>query len=235
MSQYRDIIYQGLWKNNPGLVQVLGLCPLLAVTSTVTNAMGLGFATLLVLVASNTTISLIRKLVPKEIRIPIFVMIIASFVTTVQLLMNAYVYELYQSLGIFIALIVTNCIIIGRAEAFASRNKVLPSAVDGFFMGLGFSSVLIVLGAIREVLGQGTLFDGMDLLLGDWASVLRIEVFHADTSFLLAILAPGAFIGMGFLMALKYAIDEQLNKRHKAQPVSSSESEPAAETESTTN
>ncbi|NQZ49528.1 MAG: electron transport complex subunit E [Moritella sp.] len=237
MSQYRDIIYQGLWKNNPGLVQVLGLCPLLAVTATVTNAMGLGFATLLVLVASNTTISLIREYVPKEIRIPIFVMIIASFVTTVQLLMNAYVYELYQSLGIFIPLIVTNCIIIGRAEAFASRNKVLPSAADGFFMGLGFASVLIVLGAIREVLGQGTLFDGMDLLLGDWASVLRIEVFHADTSFLLAILAPGAFIGMGFLMALKHIIDEQLDKRRKAQPVIEvkPEAEHATETESATN
>ncbi|MDX2320863.1 MAG: electron transport complex subunit E [Moritella sp.] len=233
MSQYRDIMYQGLWKNNPGLVQVLGLCPLLAVTATVTNAMGLGFATLLVLVASNTTISLIREYVPKEIRIPIFVMIIASFVTTVQLLMNAYVYELYQSLGIFIPLIVTNCIIIGRAEAFASRNKVLPSAADGLFMGLGFTSVLIVLGAIREVLGQGTLFDGIDLLLGDWASVLRIEVFHADTSFLLAILAPGAFIGMGFLMAIKHAIDAQLDKRRKAQPVIVVE--PAAETESTTN
>ncbi|MFT5881302.1 MAG: electron transport complex protein RnfE [Moritella sp.] len=219
MSQYRDIIYQGLWKNNPGLVQVLGLCPLLAVSATVTNALGLGLATMLVLIASNITVSLVRDYVPKEIRIPIFVMIIASFVTTVQLLMNAYVYELYQSLGIFIPLIVTNCIIIGRAEAFASRNKVLPSAVDGLFMGLGFTSVLVLLGAIREVLGQGTLFDGMNLLLGEWASALRIEVFHADTSFLLAILAPGAFIGMGFLMALKHVIDEQIDKRQAAQAI----------------
>lgn len=222
MSQYRDIIHQGLWKNNPGLVQALGLCPLLAVSATVTNALGLGIATLLVLVASNVTVSLIRAWVPKEIRIPIFVMIIASFVTSVQLLMNAYTYELYQSLGIFIPLIVTNCIIIGRAEAFASRNAVIPAAADGLFMGLGFTSVLVVLGAIREVLGQGTLFDGMNLLLGDWASVLRIEVFHADTSFLLAILAPGAFIGMGFLMAIKHAIDEKLDRRKatvKATPV----------------
>ncbi len=218
MSQYRDIIYQGLWKNNPGLVQVLGLCPLLAVSATITNALGLGLATTLVLIASNVTISLIREYVPKEIRIPIFVMIIASFVTSVQLLMNAYVYELYQSLGIFIPLIVTNCIIIGRAEAFASRNKVFPSAVDGLSMGLGFTSVLVTLGALREVLGQGTLFDGMELLLGEWASVLRIEVFHADTSFLLAILAPGAFIGMGFLMALKYVIDEKMANRTKAEP-----------------
>lgn len=213
MSKYNDIIYQGLWKNNPGLVQALGLCPLLAVSATVTNALGLGLATLLVLVASNVTVSLIRSFVPKEIRIPIFVMIIASFVTTVQLLMNAFTYELYQSLGIFIPLIVTNCIIIGRAEAFASRNAVLPAAMDGLFMGLGFTGVLVLLGAIREVLGQGTLFDGMHLLFGEWATVLRIEVFHADTSFLLAILAPGAFIGMGFLMAIKYVIDDKLEKR----------------------
>lgn len=214
MSKYNDIIYQGLWKNNPGLVQALGLCPLLAVSATVTNALGLGLATLLVLVASNVTVSLIRSFVPKEIRIPIFVMIIASFVTTVQLLMNAFTYELYQSLGIFIPLIVTNCIIIGRAEAFASRNAVLPAAMDGLFMGLGFTGVLVLLGSIREVLGQGTLFDGMHLLFGEWATVLRIEVFHADTSFLLAILAPGAFIGMGFLMAIKYVIDDKLEKRH---------------------
>lgn len=229
MSQYRDIMYQGLWKNNPGLVQVLGLCPLLAVSATVTNALGLGLATMLVLVASNITVSLIREYVPKEIRIPIFVMIIASFVTTVQLLMNAYVYELYQSLGIFIPLIVTNCIIIGRAEAFASRNQVLPSAVDGLFMGLGFTSVLVVLGAIREVLGQGTLFDGMNLLFGEWASALRIELFHADTSFLLAILAPGAFIGMGFLMALKHVIDEQVDKRQAAQALEPTKIEVAPE------
>lgn len=229
MSQYRNIIYQGLWKNNPGLVQVLGLCPLLAVSATVTNALGLGLATMLVLVASNITVSLIRDYVPKEIRIPIFVMIIASFVTTVQLLMNAYVYELYQSLGIFIPLIVTNCIIIGRAEAFASRNQVLPSAVDGLFMGLGFASVLVVLGAIREVLGQGTLFDGMNLLFGEWASALRIEVFRADTSFLLAILAPGAFIGMGFLMALKHVIDEQVDKRQTTQALEPTKIEAAPE------
>jgi electron transport complex protein RnfE len=229
MSQYRDIMYQGLWKNNPGLVQVLGLCPLLAVSATVTNALGLGLATMLVLIASNITVSLVRDYVPKEIRIPIFVMIIASFVTTVQLLMNAYVYELYQSLGIFIPLIVTNCIIIGRAEAFASRNKVLPSAVDGLFMGLGFTSVLVLLGAIREVLGQGTLFDGMNLLFGEWASALRIEVFHADTSFLLAILAPGAFIGMGFLMALKHVIDEKVDKRQAAQTTEPTEVEAAPE------
>lgn len=131
-------------------------------------------------------------MVPKDVRIPIFVMIIASLVTCVQLLMNAYAFGLYQSLGIFIPLIVTNCIIIGRAEAFASKNTPLPSALDGFWMGLGMTCALVVLGSIREILGNGTLFDGADRLLGDWAAGLRIEIFHFDSPFLLAMLPPGA-------------------------------------------
>lgn len=206
-----------MWANNPALVQLLGLCPLLAVSSTVTNALGLGIATLLVLVGSNVSVSLVRNHVPKEVRIPVFVMIIASLVTCVQLLMNAYAYGLYLSLGIFIPLIVTNCIIIGRAEAFASKNEVLPAAQDGFWMGLGMTSVLVVLGAMREVIGNGTLFDGADLLLGDWASVLRIQIFQFDNSFLLALLPPGAFIGVGFLIALKNIIDNQVKSRQPKQ------------------
>ena len=138
MSQFKEISLQGLWKNNPGLVQLLGLCPLLAVTGTVTNALGLGLATLLVLLGSNIVVSLVRLHVPDEIRIPIFVLIIASFVTVVQLLMNAFTFGLYQSLGIFIPLIVTNCAIIGRAEAFASKNPLGPAALDALMMGLGF-------------------------------------------------------------------------------------------------
>jgi electron transport complex protein RnfE len=211
-AEYKELAIQGLWKNNPGLVQLLGLCPLLAVTSTVTNALGLGVATLLVLFFSNATISAIRLYVPKEIRIPIFVLIIASFVTCVQLLMNAYTFGLYQSLGIFLPLIVTNCAIIGRAEAYASKNPIKQSSFDGLMMGLGFTLVLVSLGAIREVLGQGTLFDGADLLLGSWASVLRIEVYHLDTQFLLAILPPGAFIAMGFLIAFKNYIDQRIKE-----------------------
>jgi electron transport complex protein RnfE len=140
-------------------------------------------------------------------------MIIASLVTCVQLLMNAYAYGLYLSLGIFIPLIVTNCIIIGRAEAYASKNDVLPSALDGLWMGLGMTSVLVVLGAMRELIGNGTLFDGADLLLGDWATSLRIEVFHFDSSFLLALLPPGAFIGVGLLIALKNIIDNSIQAR----------------------
>jgi electron transport complex protein RnfE len=212
-AEYIELAKQGLWINNPGLVQLLGLCPLLAVTATVTNALGLGLATLLVLICSNATVSAIRQWVPKEIRIPIFVLIIAAFVTCVQLLMNAYTYGIYQSLGIFLPLIVINCAIIGRAEAYASKNPIKQASFDGLMMGLGFALVLIVLGAIREILGQGTLFDGAHLLLGDWAAVLRIEVIHLDSQFLLAILPPGAFIAMGFIIAFKNAIDSYVKKR----------------------
>ncbi|WP_337911076.1 electron transport complex subunit E [Vibrio cholerae] len=217
MSENRTLMLNGMWNNNPALVQLLGLCPLLAVSSTVTNALGLGIATLLVLVGSNVTVSLVRDYVPKEVRIPVFVMIIASLVTCVQLLMNAYAYGLYLSLGIFIPLIVTNCIIIGRAEAFASKNDVLPAALDGFWMGLGMTSVLVVLGSLREIVGNGTLFDGADLLLGEWAKVLRIEVFHFDSAFLLALLPPGAFIGVGFLIAAKSVMDKQIAARQPKQ------------------
>ncbi len=217
MSENRQLLKNGMWNNNPALVQLLGLCPLLAVSSTLTNALGLGIATTLVLVSSNVIVSLVRDYVPKEVRIPVFVMIIAALVTCVQLLMNAYAYGLFLSLGIFIPLIVTNCIIIGRAEAYASKNDPLPSALDGLWMGLGMTSVLVVLGAMREIIGQGTLFDGADLLLGDWASALRMEVFHFDTSFLLALMPPGAFIGVGLLIALKNIIDKQIAARQPKQ------------------
>lgn len=203
LSIWRELLSQGLWRNNPTIVQLLGLCPLLAVSNTATNALGLGLATLLVLVCTNTMISLFRRQIPHEIRIPIYVMIIATTVTAVQLLMNAYTYSLYQSLGIFIPLIVTNCIVIGRAEAFASKNSVMHAAFDGFAMGLGMTLSLFVLGALREIIGNGTLFDGIHLLLGDWAKSLRIEFFHNDSNLLLAILPPGAFIGLGIILAAK--------------------------------
>lgn len=215
-EELKELMLQGLWKNNPSLVQVLGLCPTLAVSSTFTNALGLGLATLVVLVSSNLAISLVRNLAPKDIRIPIYVMIIAALVTSVQLLMNAYTYGLYQSLGIFIALIVTNCIIIGRAEAYASKNPPLLAAVDGFMMGLGFTLVLLVLGGLREIIGMGTLFDGADLLLGEWAKSLRIELFHADASLLIAILPPGGFIGLGLLIAAKNVINDRLGRKQAA-------------------
>ncbi|MCG7495903.1 electron transport complex subunit E [Vibrio sp. Of7-15] len=213
MSVNKELMKNGLWDNNPALVQLLGLCPLLAVSATVVNALGLGIATTLVLVGSNLIVSLVRQWVPKEIRIPVFVMIIASLVTCVQLLMNAFAYGLYQSLGIFIPLIVTNCIIIGRAEAYASKNDPKPAVLDGLWMGIGMTAVLVALGAMREVLGNGTLFDGAELLLGDWATVLRIEVFSFDSSFLLAMLPPGAFLGVGLLIALKNVIDTKMKER----------------------
>lgn len=219
MNDIKQLFAQGLWKNNSALVQLLGLCPLLAVSSTATNALGLGLATTLVLVCTNTVISALRRWVPNEIRIPIYVMIIASVVTAVQLLMNAYAYNLYQALGIFIPLIVTNCIVIGRAEAFAAKNPVLPSAIDGLAMGLGSTFALFILGALREIFGNGTLFDGASNLLGDWAAVLRIEILHLDNAFLLAILPPGAFIGLGLLLALKYVIDEKVKQARQKQPV----------------
>lgn len=213
MSDVKTIFIQGLWKNNSALVQLLGLCPLLAVTSTATNALGLGLATTLVLVLTNTAVSLLRRFVPSEIRIPIYVLIIASVVTSVQLLINAFAFGLYQSLGIFIPLIVTNCIVIGRAEAFASRNPPGLAAIDGLAIGMGATCAMFVLGAMREILGNGTLFDGADMLLGSWAKILRIQIYHTDTPFLLAMLPPGAFFGLGLMLAAKYVIDERSKRR----------------------
>ncbi|MDC9590077.1 electron transport complex subunit E [Xenorhabdus sp. XENO-10] len=213
MNETKNLFIQGLWKNNSALVQLLGLCPLLAVSSTATNALGLGLATTLVLFSTNIAVSALRRWVPHEIRIPIYVMIIASVVSAVQMLINAFAFGLYESLGIFIPLIVTNCIVIGRAEAYASKNSIYHSMIDGLAMGFGATFVLFVLGAIREILGNGTLFDGADLLLGNWAKLLRIEIVHMDSPFLLAILPPGAFIGLGLMLAGKYLIDERMKSR----------------------
>ncbi|AWB67868.1 electron transport complex subunit RsxE [Saccharobesus litoralis] len=210
MNQLSEISWQGLWKNNPALVQMLGLCPLLAVTNTVVNGLGLGLATLFVLIGSNITVSIVRNWVPNEIRIPVFVMIIAGLVTVVQLLMNAYTYELYQTLGIFIPLIVTNCAIIGRAEAFASKNNVKLAAWDGLMMGLGFLAILVILGAIREVLGNGTLLAGSHLLFGQIATNWQITLFQAEEAFLAAILPPGAFIALGLLIAIKNRLETRI-------------------------
>jgi len=216
-TELNTLVMNGLWENNPALVQLLGLCPLLAVTGTVVNALGLGVATTLVLLCSNISVSLIRNYVPDSVRLPAFVMIIASLVTCAELLMQAYTYELYEILGIFIPLIVTNCAILGRADAFACKNPLLPAAVDGLMMGLGFTIVLILLGAIREVIGQGTLFTGMNLIFGDVALNWEIELFTNYPNFLFAILPPGAFVGMGLIIAGKNIIDQRIevNKRRR--------------------
>ena len=210
-TDYAKIVQDGLWHNNPALAQVLGLCPLLAVTGTVINSLALGVATMLVLIASNMTVSLLRHHVPNEVRIPVFVLVIAGFVTVVEHLMHGYFYNLYTVLGIFVPLIVTNCAIIGRAEGFASKHAPLPSIVDGVTMGLGFTGVLVTLGVMREVLSKGTLFADADIMLGDWASkITLIDNYHG---FLLAALPPGAFIGLGFLLALKNVIDQRARQR----------------------
>jgi electron transport complex protein RnfE len=186
MSQLQNF-NKGFFRENPILVLVLGTCPTLATTSSSLNGMGMGIATTFVLVGSNVVISLLSNLIPDKVRIPAFVVIIASFVTIVDLLMQAYVPDLYEKLGIFIPLIVVNCIVLGRAEAYASKNTVLSSFIDGLGMGLGFTMALGILGAFREIVGSGAIF-GYKFISGD-----GILVF---------ILAPGAFIALGYLIAL---------------------------------
>jgi Na+-translocating ferredoxin:NAD+ oxidoreductase subunit E len=213
-TDYQDIVKKGLWSNNPALVQVLGLCPLLAVSGTVVNALGLGLATLMVLTASNMAVSLIRNQISDTIRLPAFVMIIASLVSCIELLMKAYTYELYQILGIFIPLIVTNCAVLGRAEAFASKQKMLPAALDGFMMGLGFMLVIVCIGAIREVLGTGMIFSNMQLLFGAMASNWTLNLLGNNyPGMILALLPPGAFIVTGFLIAGKNYIDNRIKEK----------------------
>jgi Na+-translocating ferredoxin:NAD+ oxidoreductase subunit E len=219
IARYSDIIRNGLWTNNPGLVQLLGLCPLLAVTGTAVNGLGLGIATTLILMTSNATVSLVRHLVPNEVRLPVFVLIIASFVTTIEMLMKAFYFDLYLVLGIFIPLIVTNCSVIGRAEAFASKQPIDRAIIDGLMMGLGFTLALVLLGGMRELIGQGTLFTQAELMFGEYAKELTIVVFEDYRGFLLAILPPGAFIGLGLLIALKNTIDKYSAKRPIVQPI----------------
>jgi electron transport complex protein RnfE len=212
LSQYRKIAFDGLWKNNQALVALLGLCPLLAVSNSVINSLGLGLATTVALVFSNTIVSLIRNHVTSEIRLPVFVLVIAANVTIIELLMNAFFHDLHKILGIFIPLIVTNCAIIGRAEAFASKNPVDRASLDGLFMGLGFTFALVALGALREVVGTGTLLAKADLMFGDFARNWTIRVFDDYGGFLLAILPPGAFIGLGLIIAVKNIVDARSAK-----------------------
>lgn len=224
MTQLPEISRNGLWNNNVALVQLLGLCPLLAVTGTIVNGLGLGIATLITLLVSNTIVSTIRHWLKSEIRIPVFVLIIASIVTTIELVMNAWFHELYQVLGIFIPLIVTNCSIIARAEAYASKNNVINSALDGLMMGLGFTLVLVVLGAMREFIGFGTLFADAHLMFGEAGKNMTIVLSEDYEGFLLAVLPPGAFIGLGLLIAVKNIIDK---KQTQAQAAITSNAEPA--------
>lgn len=224
-KSYSDINREGLWSNNVALVQMLGLCPLLAVTATTINGLGLGIATTLTLVLSSLIVSLIRNYVKEEVRIPVFVLIIASVVTAIELSMNAYFHELYKILGIFVPLIVTNCAILGRAEAFASKTTPDKAMLDALMMGIGFSAVLIVLGAMREMIGQGTLMAQAHLMFGEIGKMMTLTLIEDYRGFLLAILPPGAFIGLGLLVAVKNVIDERSKRKVVKKP------EPAGETE----
>lgn len=221
-GDYKQLSLNGLWKNNPAIVQLLGLCPLLAVTGSVVNALGLAAATTLVLLCSNTAVSLIRNVVSEAVRLPVFVMIIASAVTCIELLMQAFSYELYQILGIFLPLITTNCVILGRADAYASKNPLPLAVFDGLMMGLGFGVILVLLGALRELLGTGALFANMELLFGPGAADWKLVLVADYQAFLLAILPPGAFIFTGLIIAVKNLIDGEIKRRQdlrKARPV----------------
>jgi electron transport complex protein RnfE len=215
-NEYRRIAKEGIWDNNIVFAQALGLCPLLAVTGTATNGLGMGLATTVVMVASGLLISLLRGIITPQVRIPVFVLIIAVLVTLVDMSMNAWVHELHKVLGLFIPLIVTNCAILGRAESFASRNTVMKSVFDGLMMGSGFTFALVLLGAAREILGSGTLFDNAAQLLGSWAQLIELTLIADYKGFLLIILPPGGFLVLGFILALKRLFDRSLAERKQA-------------------
>ena len=208
----KDQFHDGMWKQNAGLIQLLGLCPTLAVTVNITNGFALGVATIFVMILSNISISPIRQFVPEAARVPIFILVIAGLVTIVDLSINALSRPLYDALGIFIPLIVTNCIVLARVEAFASKNPILPSFYDGFFMGLGLTLVLIILGAMREMIGNGTLFQNLHFLIGDDYKFLTIQLFNSDHGFLLAALPPGAFIALSSLILFMNWINQKQKK-----------------------
>jgi electron transport complex protein RnfE len=209
MSAYKEIAKNGLWKQNPGVVQLLGLCPTLAVTTTLVNGLSLGLATALVMAASNGAVSPVRRYIPDEIRVPVFILVIAALVTVIDLLINAFALPLHQVLGIFIPLIVVNCIVLARVESFAAKNEPVPSVFDGFMMGIGLTLVLSLLGGMRELVGKGTVFSGIDLAFGPQAAQFIVTVIPDYQGFLLAILPPGAFIGLALLIAGRNWVEQR--------------------------
>lgn len=204
---YKEIAVNGLWKQNTGVVQLLGLCPTLAVTTTAVNGLSLGIATALVMAAANGSVSPVRQFVPNEIRVPVFILVIASLVTVIDMSINAFAHPLHKILGIFIPLIVVNCIVLARVESFAAKNSPVPSILDGFMMGLGLTLVLGLLGAMRELVGKGTVLSGLDLVFGPTAKQFVLTVIPDYHGFLLAVLPPGAFLGLGTLIALRNWIE----------------------------
>lgn len=204
---YKEITINGLWKQNSGVVQLLGLCPTLAVTTNAVNGLSLGLATALVMAAANGAVSPVRKLIPSEIRVPVFILVIAALVTVIDMSINAFAHQLHKVLGIFIPLIVVNCIVLARVESFAAKNAPVPSILDGFMMGTGLALVLGLLGAMRELVGKGTLFSGLDLVFGAAAQPFMLTVIPDYHGFLLAVLPPGAFLGLGSLIAVRNWIE----------------------------
>jgi electron transport complex protein RnfE len=212
MSNYQ-VFKEGIWSQNVVFAQMLALCPTLAVTTSGTNGLGMGLATTVVLVVSNVLVALIRNFVSPQVRIPVFVVLIATLVTLVDMSLNAWFHDLYKVLGLFIALIVVNCAILGRAEAYASKSPVLASALDGLGMGLGFTLALTVIGLVRELLGSGTLFAQASLLLGQSFAFLETTVIANYGGVLLMILPPGGFLVLGFLLAAKRIADARAARR----------------------
>jgi len=208
-EDYRGILTDGLWRNNVAFVQILALCPLMAVTTTATNGLGMGLATTGVLLASNILIASCRDLISQEVRIPVFVLLIAALVSLADMAINAWLHELYKVLGLFIPLIVVNCSVLGRAEVFASKQPVFASAVDGLAMGLGYTAALMLLGGCREILGSATLFAHASLLLGDGFAFLETTLIPKYKGFLLMLLPPGGFLILGFLLAGKRAAERR--------------------------
>lgn len=226
MSIYRDIMHNGLWKQNPGLIQLLGLCPLLAMSNSIVNATSLGLATVLVMAVSSGAVAALRSQIPFEIRIPVFILIIAALTTVVDFAFNAWAHELYLVLGIFIPLIVTNCIVLARVEAFAAKTPVRESMLDGAMMGLGLTGVLAVLGGARELIGTGAIFSGIDMII---PGTHALQILPADyPGFLVAILPPGAFFFLGCLIAVRAWLDERAIKRQPIQGASTADTTSSA-------
>jgi electron transport complex protein RnfE len=203
LSVYKQLVTDGLWHNNPGLIQFLGICPLLAVSNSLVNGLGLGIATTVVLILSNLSVSLLKPWIHPDVRLPAYVLIIASLVTVIELTTQAWFYDLWLSLGIFLPLIVTNCVILARAESFASRQPAIAALVDGAAHGLGFAIVLVALGAVRELIGTGGIFNHADQLFGPAAADMGLSFNAEGSGFLLALLPPGAFLGLALLLAAK--------------------------------
>jgi len=217
-DEFSNIAYNGLWKQNTALAQLLGLCPLLAVSTNIVNGVMLALATIIVMALSNVAVAGLRNFIPHEIRIPVFILIVAALVTVVDLLFNANLHELYVVLGIFIPLIVTNCIVLARVEAFAAKNPPFDSTIDGIFMGLGLLWVLALLGGLRELLGNGTLFGGIDMVFPSLSPIQLLP--DSYPGFLLGLLPPGAFILLGCLIAWKNWMDARAAERaRRKQPV----------------